>query len=68
MTSLPSLPAVTVGYWAIRGLAAPLRMMVMYSGHKLHNAAYEMILKPESTAEALQWDGSAWFTAKPDLV
>jgi len=28
---------ITVGYWNIRGLAAPLRMQVMYAGFQLNN-------------------------------
>ena len=33
---------ISVAYWGIRGLAAPLRMMVLYSGMKLRNVAYPL--------------------------
>ena len=32
--------ALTIGYWKIRGLAAPLRMMCCYAGQPFVNKAY----------------------------
>lgn len=52
---------ITVGYWSIRGLAAPLRMMVMYANHPLNNVMYDL------TETEGQYDGSAWFSKKPEL-
>jgi len=50
-----------IGYWKIRGLAAPLRMMCVYSGVDFNNAAYEV------TGEPGNYDLSAWFDVKPTL-
>uniref|UniRef100_A0A7S0ZZ28 glutathione transferase n=1 Tax=Noctiluca scintillans TaxID=2966 RepID=A0A7S0ZZ28_NOCSC len=53
---------LTVGYWHIRGLAAPLRMMCVYSGVPFENATYIVNGEPGS------WDTSAWLKdAKPAL-
>ena len=41
MSSLLNNEPITVGYWSIRGLASPLRMMIMYSGAKLNNVMYD---------------------------
>lgn len=54
---------ITVGYWAIRGLAAPLRMMVMFSGRPLKSVHYECV----SNAEKNGFDHSAWFSVKDQL-
>jgi glutathione S-transferase len=56
-----SLPPVTVAYWSIRGLAAPLRMMVMYSGRRLNNVMYNVTEKDGA------FDRSEWTDAKPAL-
>mmetsp|Transcript_3299 Transcript_3299/g.3262 ORF Transcript_3299/g.3262 Transcript_3299/m.3262 type:complete len:263 (+) Transcript_3299:68-856(+) len=53
--------AITVGYWSIRGLGAPLRMMVMFSGVPLNNVMYDLIEKDG------KYDGSCWFSVKPEL-
>ena len=53
---------ITVGYWSIKGLAAPLRMMTMYNGEQLHNKMYDIKAK-----EGGGWNNSEWSTAKPDL-
>lgn len=53
---------MTVGYWNIRGLAAPIRMMVMYGGATLNSVNYDLKVKPEGG-----FDGSCWFDVKPDL-
>lgn len=42
MSSAADSSPITVGYWSIRGLAAPLRMMVMYSGRPLNNVMYNV--------------------------
>jgi glutathione S-transferase len=52
---------ITVGYWSIRGLAAPLRMMVMYANHPLNNVMYDL------TETDGKYNGSAWFSVKPEL-
>ena len=54
---------ITVGYWSIKGLAAPLRMMVMYKGEQLNNIQYD--IKPKASGSG--WDNTEWSTAKPDL-
>ena len=51
-----------MGYWSIRGLAAPLRMMIMYAGTPLKNEMYNA--KPNSDGS---WDTSDWFSQKPAL-
>ncbi len=56
-----SLPeSITVGYWSIRGLAAPLRMMVMYAGVKLQAENFDCI--ENSTKDG--FDVSSWFRVK----
>ena len=68
--SLPSIrmsaltnDLVVVGYWGIRGLAAPLRMMVLFhGGYKLQCENYDLLDKPEGG-----FDASAWFSKKPEL-
>merc|ERR1740138_1330020 len=51
-----------IGYWQIRGLGAPLRMMAAYAGVK-HDAK----LYPVHAKEGGGWDTSAWFDVKPAL-
>lgn len=59
---------VTVGYWSIRGLGAPLRMMVMYSGVELNAMIYDIGWKTNEDGTFKSWDGSCWFGAdKPAL-
>lgn len=53
---------VSVGYWTIRGLGAPLRMMVMYSGAPLNAINYDLRV----TADA-RFDASEWFNEKKKL-
>ncbi len=56
-----STEPITVGYWSIRGLAAPLRMMVMYAGRALNNVMYDC-------ADVNgHFDRSEWLTKKPAL-
>jgi len=52
---------ITIGYWSIRGLGAPLRMMASYSGKPYKNEMYDCFKKDGT------WDVSSWFDAKPAL-
>jgi glutathione S-transferase len=61
-TSSVNLSPVTVGYWSIRGLGAPLRMMAMYAGCPLNAVNYDCRIK-----EGGGYDGSDWFNDKPEL-
>ena len=54
---------ITVAYWDIRGLGAPLRMQVMYSQMPLACVTYHTVVDP-ITGES---DSSSWFNSKPDL-
>ena len=53
---------IEVGYWTIRGLGAPCRMMVMFAGAPLKAACYDLVPK-----EGGGFDPSAWFDTKPAL-
>jgi len=53
---------ITIGYWKIRGLAAPLRMMVEYAGVEYDAVNYDVNAK-----DGGGWDVSAWFDVKPPL-
>ncbi len=57
-----SSDAVTVGYWSIRGLAAPLRMMVLFANAPLNAVNYDC----RPTADG-RFDRSDWKQVKPDL-
>jgi len=57
-----SAEGITVGYWTIRGLGAPLRAMVMYAGVPLNNVMYDTKELSDGTL-----DRSAWSIAKPAL-
>jgi len=52
---------ITIGYWSIRGLGAPLRMMVSYSGQPYSVQMYDCVRKDDG------WDLSSWFSKKPAL-
>ena len=53
---------IEIGYWSIRGLAAPLRMMCEYTGAAYHAKNYDI---PEKDGV---WDFSSWFgSAKGEL-
>ncbi|KAG1680994.1 hypothetical protein FOA52_009953 [Chlamydomonas sp. UWO 241] len=54
-------PSLTVGYWGIRGLCAPLRMMCMYAGTPFKNTSYDL----ETSADG--WDMASWIAAKDGL-
>eukprot|EP00008_Paramoeba_atlantica_P003081 CAMPEP_0201489716 /NCGR_PEP_ID=MMETSP0151_2-20130828/23419_1 /ASSEMBLY_ACC=CAM_ASM_000257 /TAXON_ID=200890 /ORGANISM="Paramoeba atlantica, Strain 621/1 / CCAP 1560/9" /LENGTH=237 /DNA_ID=CAMNT_0047875399 /DNA_START=37 /DNA_END=750 /DNA_ORIENTATION=+ len=54
---------IRIGYWKIRGLAAPLRMIMVYLGKDFDDVMYELQGSPGN------WDGTAWFAKdKPDLL
>mmetsp|Transcript_12566 Transcript_12566/g.35497 ORF Transcript_12566/g.35497 Transcript_12566/m.35497 type:complete len:235 (-) Transcript_12566:594-1298(-) len=53
---------VVVGYWDIRGLAAPLRMVLEYVGAEYDNVTYKTLGEPGN------WDVSDWFGKKPALL
>lgn len=52
---------ITVAYWSIRGLAAPLRMMVMYTDTPLNNVMYDV-----GDADGA-WNFHSWHSVKPAL-
>jgi len=55
-------PKFTMGYWNIRGLAAPLRMMFEYANAQYTDKQYNV------TKSGSGWDTSEWFKGdKPDL-
>mmetsp|Transcript_6246 Transcript_6246/g.14941 ORF Transcript_6246/g.14941 Transcript_6246/m.14941 type:complete len:235 (+) Transcript_6246:66-770(+) len=55
---------ITLGYWKIRGLGAPLRMMMEYAGKEYKDNQYEAHAKEEGG-----WDVSSWFGGpKQDLL
>ena len=51
-----------IGYWSIRGLGAPCRMMTMYAGVKAKFDVYDV--KPKVGGG---WDASSWFGPKKEL-
>mmetsp|Transcript_39686 Transcript_39686/g.62757 ORF Transcript_39686/g.62757 Transcript_39686/m.62757 type:complete len:234 (-) Transcript_39686:111-812(-) len=54
---------IVIGYWKIRGLAAPLRMVMVHAGVEFENKMYVV------TGEPGNWDTSSWFKEdKPGLV
>mmetsp|Transcript_10967 Transcript_10967/g.37313 ORF Transcript_10967/g.37313 Transcript_10967/m.37313 type:complete len:273 (-) Transcript_10967:197-1015(-) len=55
---------IIVGYWKIRGLGAPLRMMCEYAGASYRAENFEAVEKPDGG-----YDLSSWFAArKPGLL
>jgi len=54
---------ITVGYWGIRGLAAPLRMMVMYRNVPLQAECYDVKETPTKDG----FDRSSWLSVKEGL-
>ncbi len=52
---------ITVGYWSIRGLGAPLRQMLMYCDTPFQCECYDL----EMTTSGV--NGAAWFSKKPEL-
>jgi len=53
---------IEIGYWKIRGLAAPLRMMAVYSGVAYKDNSYDVLGGPG------KWDYSQWASVKPSLA
>mmetsp|Transcript_66606 Transcript_66606/g.124303 ORF Transcript_66606/g.124303 Transcript_66606/m.124303 type:complete len:569 (+) Transcript_66606:46-1752(+) len=51
-----SPPQLTVGYWNIRGLGAPLRMMCEYSGISYGDQRYECKKKNNGRYSASEWE------------
>jgi len=59
----PKTPGnLKVGYWKIRGLGAPLRMMCEYVGAQYESSEYAV------TGEPGKWDFNAWFGVKPEFL
>jgi len=56
MVSAQDGEKLVLGYWKIRGLAAPARMMLMYA-----NVDYEDVAYAPSQKEDGSWDMSCWF-------
>lgn len=55
--------SLKIGYWSIRGLGAPMRMMCYYSGVHFENATYEVKQKGEGRWVSREWENDD----KPDL-
>ncbi|XP_078402473.1 glutathione S-transferase Mu 1-like [Cetorhinus maximus] len=51
---------MTLGYWDIRGLAQPIRLLLEYTGTEYEEKFY-------SCGEAPNYDKSCWFDVKPKL-
>lgn len=62
-SSSSSRRAITVGYWAMRGLAAPIRMMIMYRRVPLQCVNYEVVENTKKNG----FDRSAWSAPKAEL-
>ncbi|GAX85492.1 hypothetical protein CEUSTIGMA_g12908.t1 [Chlamydomonas eustigma] len=58
-----SEPAITVGYWGIRGLGAPLRMMMMYSKVPFKCECHDIMDKQGGGFECPSW----FAVRKPEL-
>lgn len=59
----------TVGYWSIRGLGAPLRMMALYSGSHLDCHDYDLkcnLVVNEEGQKTRSYDNTSWFGVKPE--
>jgi len=52
---------LVIGYWKIRGLGAPCRMVCEYAEADYVNEQYEV------KGDEKEWDFSAWFSVKPAL-
>ena len=59
--STTEIGPITVAYWTIRGLAAPLRMMVMHCGIPLNNVMYDV-----GDVDGA-WEFSSWRSVKSQL-
>lgn len=68
MSENKSEPVITVGYWSIRGLGAPLRMMTMYAGVPLNAVCTPCRPQIGEDGKSTGWDMSDWFgSRKPQL-
>eukprot|EP00051_Salpingoeca_urceolata_P018159 m.253606 g.253606 ORF g.253606 m.253606 type:complete len:584 (-) comp19136_c0_seq7:224-1975(-) len=52
---------IKIGYWNVRGHAAPLRMLCVYAGLEFENVTYRI------EGRTGQWDFSAWVHEKQNL-
>jgi glutathione S-transferase len=60
---MSAMEPITIGYWTIRGLAAPLRMMAMFKGVAFNSQNYDCVAKSDGS-----FDTSSWaVNAKPEL-
>uniref|UniRef100_A0A7S0S7X4 glutathione transferase n=1 Tax=Mantoniella antarctica TaxID=81844 RepID=A0A7S0S7X4_9CHLO len=50
-------PTIEIGYWKIRGLAAPMRMMACYAGVDFKDATCECIADGEGGFDTSSWFG-----------
>ncbi|KAH3851680.1 hypothetical protein DPMN_094164 [Dreissena polymorpha] len=50
----------TLGYWKIRGLAAPIRLLLTYAGEEFEDVQYEVTDGPE-------FSRAAWNDVKPSM-
>lgn len=53
---------VETAYWKIRGLGAPLRMLLSHAGANYKDVTYEVVQKEDGS-----YDRSCWFSVKPAL-
>jgi len=60
--TVPKASKIQVGYWKIRGLAAPLRMMCEFAGAPYESVEYLVTGTPGN------WDRSSWFSVKPGFL
>jgi hypothetical protein len=44
-----------IGYWGIRGLGAPLRMMALYAKAPVFIRCYDLLEKPEGGYACMEW-------------
>ena len=61
-------PRLLLGYWAIRGLGQPIRLLLEHVGLPYAEKRYHIQLAEAATAEApAKWDRSEWYSEKHDL-
>ena len=61
-------PRLLLGYWAIRGLGQPIRLLLEHVGLPYADKRYHIQLAEAATAEApAKWDRSEWYSEKHDL-
>mmetsp|Transcript_3530 Transcript_3530/g.7151 ORF Transcript_3530/g.7151 Transcript_3530/m.7151 type:complete len:341 (+) Transcript_3530:24-1046(+) len=59
----PKMVQYTTGYWSIKGLGAPLRMMLCYAGVSFESLCYDV----KMDAETGKLDARSWFSPKKSL-